>query len=188
MSLFSSLCGCRSGGALTQTVSQLLGGAACCRFRLLSLSLSLSALEGLLLTGRTSAEQLFQNSSSEALRRVSALLCSSFLRLQHLSLPVCRRQRVKSNSLVFCNPDPPELRQYFLERQTALAQGRRKMNVECGVSTVLPSCWTSKSFPSKTEWKKYNVPLSLSLFILSLPTSLLALSLTRFSFLSQFSH
>lgn len=93
MSLFSSLCGCRSGGALTQTVSQLLGGAACCRFRLLSLSLSLSALEGLLLTGRTSAEQLFQNSSSEALRRVSALLCSSFLRLQHLSLPVCRRQR-----------------------------------------------------------------------------------------------
>lgn len=93
MSLFSSLCGCRSGGTLTQTVSQLLGGAACCRFRLLSHSLSLSALERLLLTGRTSVGQLFQNSSSEALRRFPGLLCSSFLCLQHLSLPVCRRRR-----------------------------------------------------------------------------------------------
>jgi len=74
MSLFSLLCVCSPRGALTQTVSQLLGGAAYCSFRLLSLSLSLSlsALEGLLLAGRTSAGQLFQNSSSEAVRRVFA--------------------------------------------------------------------------------------------------------------------
>lgn len=60
----------------------------------LSLTLFLSALEGLLLAGRTSVAQLFENSSLEQCG--SSRLGSSSLCLQHLSLHVClncRQQR-----------------------------------------------------------------------------------------------
>lgn len=132
----------------------------------LSLSLSLSVLEGLLLAGRTSAGQLFQNSSSEAVRRVYFALL--LLSLPAAPVPACLwTAALKSNSLVLCSVDPPELQQYFLEIQTAFSHGRREMK-SVSLSDCASQLLNVKVLPFQNRVEEIQ-PHSLSLFHLLAP-------------------
>ncbi len=186
MPLFSSLCGCRSGGTLTQTVVSFWVVQRVAVY-VFSLTLSLSFCPWGFTSHRQdvcwTAVSEFLLWSSAACPRFALLLLSP----PAAPVPAClQTAALKSNSLVFCNPDPPELRQYFLERQTALAQGRRKMNV-WSLSYCASQLLNVKVIPFQNRVEEIHRP-SLTLSVcLSLPTSLLALSHTCYSFLSQFS-
>jgi len=154
MSLFSLLCVCRPRGALTQTVSQLLGGAAYCSFRLLSLSLSLPLCPW----GFTSRRQdvCWTAVSEFLLWSGSACLCSSFLRLQHLSLPVCGQScwnPILSSSVVSTRSIS------WRYRQTALSHGRKNIKSVYCASQLL----NVKVLPFQNRVEEIQLPsLSLS--------------------------
>lgn len=152
----------------------------------LSLSLSLSVLEGLLLAGRTSAGQLFQNSSSEAVRRVYFALL--LLSLPAAPVPACLwTAALKSNSLVLCSVDPPELQQYFLEIQTAFSHGRREMK-SVSLSDCASQLLNVKVLPFQKQSGRNTTPFSLSFSSSRSPPPFSCFFSHVFFFLFQYSH
>lgn len=109
----------------------------------------------------------------------SACLPSALLLLSSpvAPVPVCLwMAALKSNSLVLCIVDRSELQQYFLEIQTALSHGRRKMKSVESLRLCFPAAERqSPSLPKRS--RRNTTPFSL-FFIFSLPTFLLVLFLT----------